>query len=252
MSGCTNCKGKAGCDDQKGAMFADLNAALDALYPTKTWGEWNRDAVRGPMDTESLHGLADELAQELNAAVFVQQNPPTEALGAAHCDFIYILCMGRAPCIAEFAVPPSADQITAEVPATFLANFVPGEPVNELYLRVAISHLAPLCAVQQLSLGATYTSDEWGDGVWMSQLTRSGVFDAPLLPRMQKLVTIVPAYGLRHLDFGEISAALPDYHAGAWAEMFDGAPCTANYLFFPEPVTLASEWHIPRARATAA
>lgn len=252
MSGCTNCKGKAGCDDQKGDMFADLNAALDALYPTKTWGDWVREAVSGPLDSESLHGLANELAQELNAAVFVQQNPPSDALEAPHCDFIYILCMGRTPCIAEFAVAESADAQPAAVSPAFLAGIAPGEPVSEMYLRLAISHLAPVAAVQQLAIGATYTDEAWGSGLWLSQLTRSGVFDPPLLPRMQKLVTLLPAYGLRHLDFGEISAALPDYNPGPWADMYAGAPCTANYLFFPEPVTLASEWSVPLPAAEAA
>lgn len=245
MSGCTNCKGKAGCDDQKGDMFADLNAALAALYPTKTWGQWQRDQVSGPLDAESLHGLATELGQELNAAVFVQQNAPSDLPDAPHCDYIYILCIGRAPAIAAWAVPGDGAHYKIDAPAAFVANMPSDEPVSEMYLRLAISHFAPLAAVQQLAIGARLTDDEWGQGVWISQLTRSGVFDAPLLPRMQKLVTLLPAYGLRHLDFGEISAALPDYNAGAWADMYSGAPCTANYLFFPEPVTLASEWFAP-------
>ena len=45
---------------------------------------------------------------------------------------------------------------------------------------------------------------------------RAGVYDAPLLTRMQKLVAILPAYDLLHVDFGEIAHAPPGFHAGAW------------------------------------
>lgn len=39
MGGCTNCKGKAGCDDHKGQMMGTVEQALADLYPTRTWGE---------------------------------------------------------------------------------------------------------------------------------------------------------------------------------------------------------------------
>ncbi len=37
---------------------------------------------------------------------------------------------------------------------------------------------------------------------WFASSPRAGVYDAPLLARMQKLVAILPAYELLHVDFG--------------------------------------------------
>jgi hypothetical protein len=69
---------------------------------------------------------------------------------------------------------------------------------------------------------------------------RAGVYDAPLLPRMQKLVAVLPAYELLHVDFGEIAHAPPGFEPGAWRELFGGAPSIANYLFYPQPTTMIS------------
>jgi hypothetical protein len=49
------------------------------------------------------------------------------------------------------------------------------------------------------------------------------------------LVAILPAYGITHLDFGEISAAPPDFDAGAYPALYGQAPHVSNYLFFPQP-----------------
>jgi hypothetical protein len=74
----------------------------------------------------------------------------------------------------------------------------------------------------------------------VNERPRAGVYDAPLLPRMQKLVAILPAYELLHVDFGEIAHAPPGYHAGAWRELFGGEPAIANYLFYPQPTTMVA------------
>jgi hypothetical protein len=74
----------------------------------------------------------------------------------------------------------------------------------------------------------------------VSERPRAGVYDAPLLPRMQKLVAILPAYELLHVDFGEIAHAPPGYHAGVWRELFGGEPAIANYLFYPQPTTMVA------------
>ncbi|HMG52025.1 MAG TPA: hypothetical protein VK601_01060, partial [Kofleriaceae bacterium] len=78
------------------------------------------------------------------------------------------------------------------------------------------------------------------DGFVVSERPRAGVYDAPLLHRMQKLVAILPAYELLHVDFGEIAHAPPGYHAGAWRELFGGEPSIANYLFYPQPTTMVA------------
>jgi hypothetical protein len=70
---------------------------------------------------------------------------------------------------------------------------------------------------------------------------------------MQKLVAILPAYELLHVDFGEIAHAPPGYHAGTWRELFGGEPAIANYLFYPQPTTMVATGFILGAvRAAAA
>ena len=95
MGGCTNCKGKSGCDHRKGAMMECVDQALAELYPTRTWGEPN-DEIADGMPREELDALADELAQELGAATFVRAGGDDEP-----CDYIYVLCMGRTPCVVQ-------------------------------------------------------------------------------------------------------------------------------------------------------
>jgi hypothetical protein len=209
--GCTNCKSKTGCDHRKGDMMASVDRALELLYPTRTWGEPDDSAAAG-MPREELDALADELASELRAATFVREGGDDEP-----CDYIYILCLGRTPCavqVRDHGVEP------------------PAEPVSELYLRLVVSQRARIAGVQQVAI-------EMDRGV-ITERPRAGVYDAPLLPRMQKLVAILPAYSLLHVDFGEIAHAPPGFAAGAWRERFGGEPAIANYLFFPQPATMVA------------
>jgi hypothetical protein len=220
MGGCTNCKGKAGCDDRKGVMLESVDRALDVLYPTKTWGEVD-DSHPDGMSREELEGLADELAQELGAATFVREGGDDEP-----CDYIYVLCMGRTPCIVQVrdhAVPVPAEWRDVD-------------SVQELYLRVVISQRARVAAVQQVAIDVIH-----GDGGWLvRERPRAGVYDAPLLHRMQKLVAILPAYELLSVDFGDIAHAPPGFAAGVWRDLFGGEPSIANYLFYPQPTTMVA------------
>ncbi len=197
-------------------MLASVDRALELLYPTRTWGEPVDHAAEG-VQPDELAALADELASELNAATFVHEGGDDEP-----CDYIYILCMGRTPC----AVQVRDHAVEAEL----------GD-VSELYLRVVISQRARVAAVQQVAIDVR-------DGI-VTETPRAGVYDAPLLPRMQKLVAILPAYELLHVDFGEIAHAPPGYHAGAWQRLYGGEPAIANYLFFPQPATMVSTTVLP-------
>jgi hypothetical protein len=217
VGGCTNCKAKSGCDDRKGDMLASVDRTLDELYPTRTWGQ-PIDAIAGPSPGE-LAGLAEELAGELRAATFVRPGGDDEP-----CDYIYVLCVGRTPCIVQARDHgvPVPDEWDAEI--------------HEQYLRVVVSQRARVAAVQQVAVDAVRTPE----GVIVREAPRAGVYDAPLLARMQKLVAILPAYELLHVDFGEIAHAPPGYQAGAWRELFGGDPSIANYLFYPQPTTMIS------------
>ena len=112
MGGCTNCKGKSGCDDRKGAMMGSVEQALAELYPTRTWGEPNEStSLHSGMPRDELDALAEELAQELNAATFVREGGDDEP-----CDYIYVLCMGRAPCVVQVrdhGVPAPAELVNS-------------------------------------------------------------------------------------------------------------------------------------------
>jgi hypothetical protein len=217
--GCTNCKSKSGCDHRKGDMLASVDRTLARLYPTQTWGEPDDGELAGPAPDE-LAALADELAGELRAATFVQIGRDDEP-----CDYIYVLCMGRSPCavqVRDHGVPPPAEWGAAAI--------------HELYLRLVVSQRARIAAVQQVAVDLVQA----GPGFLVREQPRAGVYDAPLLHRMQKLVATLPAYELLHVDFGEIAHAPPGYHAGAWRELFGGEPSIANYLFYPQPTTMVA------------
>jgi hypothetical protein len=226
--GCTNCKSKSGCDDRKGAMLASVDETLGELYPTRTWGEPDDGAVVGPPPDE-IAALADELAGALGAATFVRTGGDDEP-----CDYIYVLCMGRTPCIVQVrdhGVPVPAEWYG---PAGGPRSDGAAGAIHELYLRLVISQRARVAAVQQVAVDLARTPH----GFVVREQPRAGVYDAPLLHRMQKLVATLPAYDLLHVDFGEIAHAPPGYHAGAWRELFGGEPAIANYLFYPQPTTM--------------
>jgi hypothetical protein len=227
MGGCTNCKGKAGCDHRKGAMLESVDRALEQLYPTKTWGEPDDTEAHG-IPREELDALADELAQELNAATFVREGGDDEP-----CDYIYVLCMGRTPCVLQVrdhGVPVPDEWTTTDA-------------IEELYLRVVVSQRARVAAVQQVAVSLVQS-----DGGWLvRERPRAGVYDAPLLRRMQKLVAILPAYEMLHVDFGEIAHSPPGFQPGVWRELFGGDPSIANYLFYPQPTTMVGTTYLERS-----
>lgn len=217
MGGCTNCKGKAGCDDRKGGMFDVLERELARLYPGRAWGQPD-DAARFEAGVcgHDAAAIAEELAVELDAATFYRPGDEDE-----YCDYIYVLCMGRSPCLVQvrdFGVE--------------LSEVGPGETgLDELYLRICLSDLARVAAVQQTAMRLRRDGAGW----IIEERPRPGVYDAPLLPRMQRLVSLLPAYDITHLDFGEISAPPPGFDGGDYAARYGGQPHTANYLFYPQP-----------------
>lgn len=231
MGGCTNCKGKSGCDDRKGSMLEQVAGAMDRLYPTKTWGERDDASAWGlgiAPDFEEIAALADDLAGELDAATFAQAGGPDDA-----CDYIYVLCLGRPPCavqVRDHGVPP---------PAEWTGR---GLRIDELYLRVCISHVARMAAVQEIAIDV----EDSAGGFAIRERPHAGVYSAPMLRRMQRLVAILPAYDLLHLDFGEISAPPPGFAAGDWRHRFGAEPSVANYLFFSQPATMVTTSWLPR------
>lgn len=215
--------------------MAEVDRALAELYPSRTWGECEEraDLDRPVMTQDELAGLADELAGTLEAATFVQLGGDEEA-----CDFIHVLCMGRTPCIVQ--VRDHGVDAPDEWRSLPCSDDAP--QINEMYLRLVISHRARIAGVQQISMDLTRART---GGYLVRQRPRAGVYDAPLLSRMQKLVATLPAYDLLHVDFGEIAHAPPGYHAGVWRDLYGGEPSIANYLFYAQPTTMVSTTFVP-------
>lgn len=238
MGGCTNCKGKGACDDHKSTMMGSVEAAIEALYPSRVWGEIDDEqASSDPFSPEDLAGLADELASELRAATFVRPGGDDEA-----CDYLYVLCMGRAPCIVQ--VRDHGVSIPDEWAGT--------DAIEELYLRIVIAQRTRHVAVQQVAIQLVRGQD--GEGYVVHERPRAGVYDAPLLSRMQTLVAILPAYDLVHVDFGDIAHAPPGFAPGVWPDTYGlGAakPSIANYLFYPQPTTMVTTTYLAPAPSGA-
>lgn len=219
MGGCTRCAAKAGCDHRKGDMLAQVELTLASLYPTRRWGEPD-DAVRFGAGISESDGqaLSDELGHALDAATFFRAGRPDE-----YCDYIYILCLGREPCLVQIR--------DAEVPVP--DEIRDGDAIDELYLRVCLSSMARMAGVQQVAMSLRRTGDE----AVIREAPRAGVYDAPLLHRMQRLVSLLPAYDILHLDFGEISSPPDGFDPGDYGALYGGVPHRANYLFYPQPST---------------
>lgn len=198
-------------------MLTAVADALDRLYPSGRWGQPDDEARFGAgVSDDDAQRLADELSSELDASALFCAGGPDE-----YCNYIYVLCLGREPCLVQLREGgvPLPDELRD-------SDFV-----GEQYLRVCLSDLAPFAGVQQTAMELVID----GDDLVIVETPRPGVYDAPLLSRFQRLVAILPAYGITHLDFGEISAPPPGFEAGDYRRMYGQAPHVSNFLFYPQP-----------------
>lgn len=234
MGGCTNCGEKKGCDHRKGEMFAVLDDVIARLYPTRRWGEpSDQQRLDAGIDPDDGSALAEEIGQELSAATFFRPGSDDEC-----CDYVYVLCLGREPCAIQLR--------DGEVPVP--DELGDGDRIDELYLRVCLSSLARIAGVQEVAISA----ERLGDELLITERPRAGVYDAPLLARFQRLVALLPAYGVTHVDFGEISAPMPDFDPGDYAARYGCEPHRANYLFYPQPSTTEVTTLVPVTRPALA
>jgi hypothetical protein len=212
--GCSDCGRKGGCDERKHAMFAAIDEALARLYPTRRWGERDDGAAfRDGVAPDVGPRLAERLARRLNALALFRPGAPDEL-----CDYVYVLCFGRQPSILELREGTAA--------------WVDEEPAGEeLYLRVALSAVAPFAAVQQVAMMV----ERAGEDFVVREAPRAGVFDPILLPRLQGLVAELAEAGVRHLDFGDLTLAPEGFDPGDYPDRYGAQPATVNYLFYPQP-----------------
>lgn len=216
VEGCTDCGRKGGCDDRKGGMFAAMDQALLRLYPTRRWGERDEEAAFRAGVAGQGPELADRLARALKALALFRPGAPEE-----YCDFVYVLCFGRTPSLIELREGTAAPEEGG------------GETIDELYLRVALSSVAPFAAVQQVAMSLDRSDGE----LVIAEAPRTGVFDPVLLPRFQKLVAVLAELDIRHLDFGEMTQPPAGFDAGDYGDRYGGAPTIANYFFYPQPAS---------------
>ena len=222
--GCTNCASKGGCEGRKGEERELLAELLPSLYPGRRWGEPD-DAARFDRGVAPLTArrLARQAAALLAAPTFWRPAADDET-----CDWIYVLCVGRAPGIVELREQPSL-----EVPD--------GDHLRERYLRVALSHMAPVAAVQEVA----FELDRDGDLYEIREKPRPGVFDPIVLPRVQKLVDLLVGSGLTYLDFALIEKPPLGYDPAAYLEQYGQEPGIVNFLFYPQPATSVTTTFVP-------
>lgn len=232
--GCTNCGNKGGCDSRKHGMFAAVDDALARLYPTRRWGE--RDdaaALDDGITRDEGEALALALGKRMGTAVVFKPGDAEE-----WCDYVYVLCLGRTPCIAELREGLAGHLDEASGGGALPDGAEDGHDIglDERYLRVALSGIARFAGVQEVAM----TLRRHGDDLVITERARSGVFDPILLPRFQTLVAGLAAADIRHLDFGEIVEAPAGFDAGGHAARFGAEPVIANYLFYPQSPTAVS------------
>ena len=240
--GCTECKNKGGCDHRKGAMMAAVEEALARLYPGQRWADRDEQAAfRGGVSRAQGARLAELLAPRLKAMALFCPGGEDE-----YCDFVYVLCLGRTPSIIEIREGlVSGPALAAETEVgsdAGGADDVP--PVEELYLRVALSSIVPFAGVQQVAMRMGRAGRE----LVITEAPRAGVFDSILLPRFQSLVAVLAELDIRHVDFGEIVEPPVGFDPGDYAERYAGVPGVANYLFYPQPCSAITTTLVGAAR----
>lgn len=227
--GCTSCGQKGGCDSRKHEMMAAIEEALARLYPTRRWSERDDEAAASaPTAAEHASALEDDLQRVLRTAVFFRRGDEDEL-----CDYLYVLCVGREPCLAAWLSTEDDGRTEALADAP-----------EETYLRLALSAVAPFVVVQEVVLAVA--ANEQGEFV-LFERPRSGVFSPVLLSRLQKIVGCLAARGLRHLDFGDLLEPPAGFDASGYDEGFPGPPVIANYFFFPQPSTTVTARFLARA-----
>lgn len=213
--GCSDCGNRGGCDSRKGTQRELLAATIERVYPTRTWGRPDDEARFGAgVPRREARRLGRSLAAVVQAPARFRPGEPEDL-----CDFVWILCVGREPPLLDVR-----DGLAEAAP-----DEVPGVVIEERYLRVAFSSVARMAAVQEVALAL--------DGETIRETARPGVFDPILLKRMQKVVALLEASDIAHVDFGLLDVPLDGAEPGDYAERYGVAPRLVNFLFQAAPAT---------------
>ena len=229
--GCTSCASKGGCESRKGQERELLAHVLPLLYPNRRWGEPDDEArFRGGVGEAEARRLARQASTALRAPSWFRPGAEDEP-----CDYLYALCVGRPPGLLELR-----DQVVLDVPDA--------DAIEERYLRVALSSMTRVAAVQEV----VFELAREGDVYVVRERPRDGVYDPILLKRTQAMIELLVANDITYLDFGLLTKPVSRYaegfDEGGYAERFGGPPATLNYLFYPQPATAITTSWIPCAR----
>jgi hypothetical protein len=109
-------------------------------------------------------------------------------------------------------------------------------PIEERYLRVALSSVARAATIQEVAFEQTRE----GDQIVVRESPRPGVFDPILLKRLQRAVDLLEASDVEHLDFGLLDRPADGMQAGDYHERYGTDPLLVNFLFYAQPSATAS------------
>lgn len=198
-------------------MFATIDGVLSANYPTKRWHEREDLSFEGSDEySPDLDRLTDMIGKELKAVAIAREGGERDL-----CDYIDVLCFGREPSVLQ------CKELDLPIPEELEHD---GKS-REMYLRICLSHLGSLAAVQQFEIDAECVDGQWS----VVEKIRAGVYDAPLLKRMRAVVKLLRSEGLTMLDFGDIAEPLEGYDGSEFFNEFGKKAETVNYLFYGTP-----------------
>jgi len=212
------------CSRRKGDQADLIVRTLERMYPTRRWGEIDDHArFRAGVPPALAKKLARAATRALSAPTYLREGGEDEL-----CDFIWILCVGRAPCLLEIR--------EGSVPL----DLVEEDRIQESYLRVALSSLVRAATIQEVQMSLR----RQGGLYQIQERTRDGVYDPILLKRMQKMVDLIVRAGLYHFDFGMLSEdapAEPVIDFGDYSERYGAPPSAAALLFSPRsPISVST------------
>ena len=215
--GCSGCTKSEGCEAEKGPQRSIIDQTLETIYPGRIWGSPDDEArFLAGVSPRVVKRLGHGLATATRAPTFYRPGGPDDL-----CDFVYVLCIGRAPALLDVRDGLAAPE---------------GDRVRERYLRVCFSTIARVACVQEVAMEL----DAHGGEVVIRELPQPGVYDALLLKRMRSIVDLVEASDLEHLDFGMVDKPVVDGQPGDYLERYGVEPTIANYLFFAQPARVTT------------
>jgi hypothetical protein len=210
--GCSSCSKEGGCESEKGPQRIAIDDAMRSIYPHGVWGQPDDEArfLAGVSSPEAMR-LARALSVATRAPTFYRAGGPDDL-----CDFVYVLCVGREPALVDVR--------------DGLAE-IEGDRIRERYLRVHLSSVARVAAVQEVAMELDRVGDDW----LLREIPEPGVYDAKLLKRMRAVVDLLEASDLEHLDFGMVDKPAPDTDGSEYVARFGVEPTLCNFLFYAQP-----------------